>query len=158
MATGRRIAGESDAGAAGVAEVAEHHRLHVDGGAEHVVDVVDAAIVLGAIVLPGAENGVARHDQLFVGILRKVALGVLLDDLLVLCDHFLQSFGIEVGIELCFLLFLLGVEDFIESVLLNFKHDVAEHLNQTAIRVVGEARIVACAWPALRRSDRSGRG
>ena len=49
---GGGIAGEADAGAAGLAQVAEDHGLHVDGGAEHVVDVVDAAIVLGAIVQP----------------------------------------------------------------------------------------------------------
>ena len=47
-----RIAREADAGAAGVAEIAEHHCLNVDSGSEHVVNVVDAAIVLGAIVLP----------------------------------------------------------------------------------------------------------
>ena len=62
----RGVARETDAGAAGVAEVAEDHGLHVDRGAEHVIDIVDAAIVLGAIVLPGAEHGVARHDQLLV--------------------------------------------------------------------------------------------
>ncbi len=42
---GRGIAREADAGAAGLAQVAEDHGLHVDRGAQHVVDVVDAAIV-----------------------------------------------------------------------------------------------------------------
>ncbi len=42
-----------------LAQVAEDHGLHVDGCAEPVVDVVDAAIGLGAVVLPASEDGVA---------------------------------------------------------------------------------------------------
>ena len=95
-----RIAGETHARAAGIAQVAVDHGLHVDGSAEHVVDIVNSAIVLGAIVQPGAEHGVARHDQLLVRILRKVLLGVLPDDLLVLLDDFLQSFRVKLGVEL----------------------------------------------------------
>src|SRR6185312_16343068 len=52
---GGGIACEAYAGAAGVAEVSVNHGLHVDGSAEHVVNVVDSAVVLGAVVLPGAE-------------------------------------------------------------------------------------------------------
>ena len=68
---GCRIAREAHARSAGVAEVAVDHCLHVDRGAEHVVDIIDAAIVLGAIVLPGAEHGIARHHQLFARVLRE---------------------------------------------------------------------------------------
>ncbi len=49
---GGGIAREADAGAAGLAQIAEDHGLHVDRGAQHVVDIVDAAIVLGTVVLP----------------------------------------------------------------------------------------------------------
>ena len=147
----RGIAGEADAGAAGLAQVAEDHGLHVDRGAQHVVDVVDAAIVLGAIVQPGAEHGVARHDQLLVRILRKLVLGVLLHDLLVFGDHFLQRLGVEVGVELGLLLFLLAVENFFERVLGNVEHHAAEHLDQAAIGVIGEARIVAALGQAFDR-------
>ena len=148
---GRGIAGEAHAGAAGLAQVAEDHGLHVDGGAQHVVNVVDAAIGLGAIVEPGAEHGIARHHQLLVRVLRKLALGVLLHDLLVFGDDFLQRLGVEIGVELGLLLLLLAVEDFFERVLGNVEHDGAEHLNQAAIGVVGEARIVAALGQALDR-------
>ena len=140
---GRGIAREADARAGGVAQVAVDHRLHVDRGAEHVVgNIVDAAIVLGAVVLPGAEHGVARHDQLLVRILREVALGVLFDDLLVFLDDFLQRLGVEFGVELYLPLLLLAVEDFFELGLFDLEHDVAEHLNQPAVGVIGKARIV----------------
>ena len=112
--SGGGIARETHARAAGVAEIAEDHGLHVDRGAEIVGDIVDAAIVLGAIVLPGAENRIARHHQLLVRVLREVVLGVLLHDFLVFLNHFFQRFGVEVGVELRFLLFLFRVEDFVE--------------------------------------------
>jgi hypothetical protein len=56
---GGRIAREADAGAGVLAQVAEDHGLHVDRCAQPVVDAVDAAIGLGAIVLPAPEDGVA---------------------------------------------------------------------------------------------------
>ncbi len=120
-----------------------HHRLHVDRCTEHVVDVVDAAIVLGTIILPRAEHGIAGHHELFAWILREVTLGVLFYDLLVFGDYFLQGLGVEIGIELRFLLFLLGIEDFIKDRFFDVEHDVAEHLDQAPVGVRGEAWIVA---------------
>jgi hypothetical protein len=145
----RWIAREAHTRAAGVAQVAVYHRLHVDRRAQHVVDVVDAAIVLGAIVLPRAEHRIPRHHQLLVRVLRKVALGELLDDLLVLFNHFLQRLGIKIGVELGLLLLLLRVEDFIKRRLRNLQHDVAEHLNQPPVRVGGEPWIVAALGQRL---------
>ena len=55
----------------------------------------------------------------------------------------LQRLRIKIGVELGLLLLLLGVEHFVKVGLLDFEHNVAEHLNQAAIGVVGEARIVA---------------
>ena len=72
-----------------------------------------------------------------------------LHHLLVFGDDFLQRLGVEVGIELGFLLLLLAVEDFLERMLRNVEHDVAEHLDQAAIGVVGEARIVAALGQAF---------
>jgi hypothetical protein len=67
---------------------------------------------------------------------------VLLDDLLVLGNYFLQSLGVEIGVQLRLLLLFLAVEDVLEFGFLNVEDDVAEHLNQAAIGVVGEARIL----------------
>ena len=71
LGAGRRVAREADAGRRAIAGVAEHHHLHVDGGADRVGDVVDAAVFLGARVVPRAEHGVARHAQLLGRILRE---------------------------------------------------------------------------------------
>ena len=149
LGAGGGIAGESDAGAGGVSHVAEDHGLDVDGGAEHVIDVVHAAIVLGAVILPGAEDGVAGHHELIIRILRKINLGVLLDDLFVLGDDFLQGLGIEVGVKLGFLLLLLVVEDLFEVRLLDIENYVAEHLDEAAVGIVGEARVLGALGESL---------
>ena len=49
---GGRVAGEGHAGGAVVAHVAEHHRLHVDGGTPLGRDVVESAIGDGTLVHP----------------------------------------------------------------------------------------------------------
>src|SRR5581483_2857376 len=105
-----------------------------------------------ALVVPRAEHGIARHHQLLVRVLREVAFGVLLHDLLVLLNHFLQRLGVEVSVELGLFLLLFGVEDFIESVLRDVEHHVAEHLNQTTIRIVGKARVVRAARQRFHRN------
>ena len=95
LLAGGGIAGEADAGAGVLAQVAEDHGLHVDRCAQPVVDVVDAAIGLGAIVLPAPEHGVAGLHQLVERTLRKVLAGLLPDQLLVLGDDLLQRFGLR---------------------------------------------------------------
>ena len=149
---GSRIARETDAGAAGVAEVAKHHGLHIDCGAQFIGDVVDAAVVFGTFVVPGAKHGVACHHQLLVRILRKIALGILPDDLLVFFKNFLQRLSVEVGVEFGFLLPLLGVEYFVERGLRNLQHDVPEHLDEAAVRVSRETWVVAAFGESLHAS------
>ena len=68
---------------------------------------------------------------------------MLLDDLFIFLDHFLERLGIEVGIEPGLFLLLLGVEHFVESMLRDFEHDAAEHLDQAAVGIGGEAWIAA---------------
>ena len=46
LLAGGRVAGEAHAGGRGFAQVAEHHGLHVDGGAEVVGNLVHLAVVL----------------------------------------------------------------------------------------------------------------
>ena len=57
---GRGIAGEGDAGRAGIAHIAEHHRLHVHRGAHVVRDVVQPAIGARALGFPTVEHGADR--------------------------------------------------------------------------------------------------
>ena len=66
--------------------VAEHHGLHVDGGAPVVGDVVELAVGLRALVVPGAEHRADRAPELLARLVRKVVAGPLADDLLAAPD------------------------------------------------------------------------
>ena len=57
--------------------------------------------------------------------------------LLVFRDDFLQRLGVEIGVELGFFLFLLGVEDLVEPRFRNLQHHTAEHLDQAPVGIVG---------------------
>ncbi len=72
-------------------------------------------------------------------------MGVLLHRFLVLRDHLLQCLRVEARVELGFLLFLLGVENFVEYRFVDVEHDVAEHLNQPSIGVISETRVAGAA-------------
>src|ERR1039457_1744215 len=140
---GGGIAREADAGGGGLAQVAEHHGLYVDGGAQVVGDLVHLAVVLGAVVKPGAEHGVAGAGELHQRVLRERLAGLLLHQLLVAGDDLLQILGGEIGIQLGIGLLLLSVEDLVEIVFGDFENHVAVHLDEAAIAIVGEARVVA---------------
>ena len=77
------------------------------------------------------------------GVLRERLAGLLLHQLLVADDDFLQIFGGQVGIQLGLGLLLLAVEDCVEIVLRDFEHHGAVHLDEAAVAIVGEARIAA---------------
>ena len=149
LLAGGRIAREAHARGRCFAQVAEHHGLHVDRGAQVVRNLVHLAIVDGAVVEPGAEHGIARALELIHGLLRKRLAGLLLHQLLIARDHLLQILGRQPGIELHPGLLLLAIEDLVEIVLRDLQHHVAVHLDEAAIAIVGEPRIVALGHEGL---------
>ena len=89
----RHVAGHGHAGGAVVAQVAEDHRLHVDGRAPFVRNAVGAAIDDGPVVHPAAEHGADRAPDLLHRIVGEVLAGALLDGLLELGDQLLELRG-----------------------------------------------------------------
>ena len=85
-----RVAGERDARGAGVAHVAEDHRLHVDRRAPLGRDAVLAAVDDGAVVHPRAEHGADGAFELFARVLREALAGALLDEVLERLDELLE--------------------------------------------------------------------
>jgi hypothetical protein len=167
LLAGRRIAREGDAGGAGVAQVAEHHRLHVARGAPAVGDVVHAAVHVGAVVVPGGEDRLDRAPQLLPGVARKVLPRLLLHDRLER-RHQLPKLTLgEVGVGDLALQLLavharrvdaerLGhaearlVERVLEVRLLHAERDVRVHRHEAPVRVVGEARVLRLLGQPLR--------
>jgi len=135
------VAREADARAAVVAHVAEDHGLHVDGGAQQPLDVVQFAIADGARAVPRAEHRVDRMGQLDLSVLREHLADMVLVDLLVCFDHAVQLLGVEVAVQL-HARPLLGLVDLLfEVVVVAAHHDVAEHVDEPTIDIVGETGV-----------------
>ena len=146
---GGRIAGKAHARAAGFTQVAKHHALHA-GGRTHVIgNLVHAPVVPRAFVVPGTEDGVARHGELLQRRLREVFTRMLANNFLVVFDNLFQCFGIEIGIQLGAAALFLLFKGIVELTLGNLQHDIAKHVNEPPIRVVSKTRIVAASRQRL---------
>ena len=146
LLAGCRIASEAHAGRRSFTKVAEDHGLHVDRSAQVVGDLVQIAVKVGAVVEPGTEYGIARAGELRQRVLRERLAGLLLHQRLVSGDDILQILGGQVRIQLRLGFLLLPIEDRFEIVLLHVQHYTAVHLDEAAVAIVGEARIVGSGF------------
>ena len=155
------VARERDARGRGVALVAEHHGLHVDGGAQIVGDLVLLAVQRGARVVPAAEHGLDGQLQLHAGILRELhgavddearvrrGVHVLGEDLLELAHELLQVLGGEVGVGRSAAGVLHGRDGVLEQIAVEVHDHVGEHLDEAAVGVPGEARVLGLGDEAV---------
>ncbi len=137
----RWVAREPDPGGRSVTRVAEDHHLHVDRRPDLVRDVVDAAVLLGARILPGPKHRIPRHPQLLSGVLRKRALGTRTDQRFVPAHHVAECGLIQLGVKPHAARVLDRLELGLERVLGDRQHDVTEHLDEATVAVEGEAAI-----------------
>ena len=144
---GGGIAGEGHAGGAVITHVAKHHALHVDGGAPFVGDLVLATVEDSAVVHPAAEHGAHGADQLLEGVLRESLAGAILDQLEIPLDELPEVLLAHVGVVVDAELVLQPLHRLLEGVmlvlvpLLHAHHDVAVHLDEAAVGVVGKAGV-----------------
>src|SRR6185437_325325 len=150
LLAGRGIAGEGDARGAGLAAIAEHHRLHRHRRAPLLRDAVQPAIGLRPVRLPGAEHRADRAPELFVHVLRERPAEFLMHPRLEQSGDALQILGAEFGVEIETLFVLLRVQDFLEQRMFDAQHDVGIHVDEAAIGIVGEARIAGEPGEAFR--------
>ena len=147
------ITSESNARRGGVALVAEHHALNVDGSAEVVGNLVLLTVEGRTRVVPRTEHGFDCKAQLLDRILRERndavddELGILFridalgENALERCNEFCEIICIKVGVLLYALCLLGGGDGLLELVTINAHDDVAEHLDETTIAIPCEARI-----------------
>ena len=142
LLAGRRVAGERNARARGIAHVAEYHRLDVDRGAPGVRDVVHAAVGVRTRVVPGAEYRADSLHQLLLGILREVLAEGLLIVVLEQDDQLGHIIRVQLVVHLDALLLLDLVDEGLEGGLGQLHNDVREHLDEAAVGVTRKARVV----------------
>ena len=128
-----------DSGARLLALVAEDHLDDVDGRAEVVGDVVRAPVDLRPRVLPRVEDRSHGPRQLVPGVLRERGSGLALVGPLVGLDEAGQVLGGQVDVLRGAALALQLRERVLEQVARDPVDDLAVHLDQPAVRVVGEA-------------------
>ena len=73
LLAGRDVAGEGNAHPGVLAHVSEDHRLHVDRGAQVVRDLVEVAVIEGALVIPGVEDSEDGEAELLLRVGGKVS-------------------------------------------------------------------------------------
>ena len=142
------VAGERDARAAVVAEVAEDHRLDVHRGAPALGNSVELAVDLGALVHPRAEDGADRSPELLHRIVREDLPGAVPDLGLEIPHELLQRVDRQLRIEAHAVRQLFLLEDDLEGVPLvpvnrfQAEDDVAVHRHEAAVAVPGEAGVL----------------
>ena len=136
-----RVAGEAHAGARVVVAIAEHHGLHVHGGAQIVRDLLANAVRDGPRAVPALEHGLDGPAQLLVGGLRERLAGFGLHDREILRAQALQRLRgqLRVGFHTGRALGIL--EGVLEVRSVDTEHDASVHRDESAIGVVGEALV-----------------
>ncbi len=154
----RRIAGEAHARPRALALVAEHHLHDVHRRPDVVRNLVRAPIHLGPRRVPRVEDGPVGAAQLLPWILREAGADLLLVDLLEGRDQLPEVVGVELEIVRHPAGCLEIGDRALEPMPVDAVHDLAVHLDQAPVRVVGEPRDSPSPPPGPRRRRRSGRG
>ena len=105
-------------------------------------DVVQPAIDIGALIVPGGEDRVDRQIELVHRLFGKGPLGLLLHDPLVLIDERFQRIDRELGVRADPCLGLGPAQGLLKELMVHLEHHVAKHLDESAIGVIGEPGVV----------------
>ena len=137
----RRVAAEADARRRALAHVPEHHLDDVDRRPDVVRDPVRAPVDLRARRVPGVEDRADCARQLLARVLREAPSGALLVDLLERRDQPAQVLGGQLDVLVDAPRALQVGERVLEEIGVDAVDDLAVHLDQPAVGVVGEARV-----------------
>ena len=140
---GAGIAGKAHAGTGIAAHVAEHHGAHVDRGAVGLIlgDLELLAVVHRALAHPGTKYRADRNFKLLVGVLRKRLAGMPFDDFEKLAREFFQVLGGKIQVEARVVFAFERGHPGVEMLIVDAQRDLAEQLDETAVGIIGKARV-----------------
>ena len=141
LLAGGRVPREGDARARFFALVPEHHLDDVDRGAEVVRDPVRPAVRPRPREVPGVEDRADRSGELVARVLREVLARVLAVDLLEAPGQLLELLGAELAVVRRAGAVARLRKRLLEALRVDSGDDVAVHLDQPPVRVVGETRV-----------------
>ena len=136
-----RIAGEGNAGTGVAAHIAEDHGLDVDSSTKIIRNVFAAAIVDGALGIPGVEHGFCCQFKLLVRVLREFEAHLFVNNLLVSLGDGCPIGSGHFGVALVAFLLFEGFQRFLEMLIIDAHHHSAKHVDEPAIRIVYETFI-----------------
>ena len=153
VVAGGRVAGESHAGGAVVAHVAEHHGLHIDSGAPIVGNTLNLAVADSLLAVPALEHGFDTAFHLSFGIIGELGAEHLFHLNLESVGQLHQVLGSQLGVALIVVLSLVIVQHIVQlladalavgglNALALLHHHIGVHHNQTTIGVVNKAGVV----------------
>ena len=137
-----RVSCERNACTGVVAHVPEDHALYVNGCAVIMRDFVEVSVNNGSRIVPGSEDRFDGHHQLFFRFCREISASFLFNDFFIAGNQFFQVFDGQFGVDLIAFSVLNFIEDVFKLVLFDFLYDVRKHLDESAVAVPCEARIV----------------
>ena len=140
--------------AAVVALVPEHHLHHVHGGPEVLGDLVGLPVHACARRVPRVEDRADRAQQLLVCVEREWPARLVLVDLACSARSASQVGRRQLDVLVDAALGLELRERLLEAVRVDALDDLAVHLDQAAVGVVGEARVRRGRGKPERRSRR----
>ena len=149
---GRGVAREGDTCARTAAHIPEYHRLDIDSGAaEFLGNIVEAAIRDSARIARGLKHRVPCHIQLLTRRIREIVPGLPFNNLFEFVNECQQIGGIKLRIQCHTLRFLPRFKQMLKFIVRYPEHNVAEHLNEAAIRIVSEAFVLRTRDEPLHR-------
>ena len=140
---GRRVPREGNTGGAIIAHITEHHGLHIDRRAPFFGNFIEPPVSDRARRLPAAEHRADGAPELFFGIVREGRTGFLHDLGLEGRDQRFQIIRRQFRIQRDAAIFLRVFEQVFEMVVIDAQHDIAIHLDEPAVAVIGEAAVIA---------------
>ena len=136
-----RVACEAHACGAVVAHVAEHHGLDVHRSAQQTPDAVELPVLDRAVVIPTAEDRVDGVPQKLHRVAWKRRSRFLLIELLVFVDDLRELVGRQLVVVLHARALLVRAQDVLELLVRDSHDHVAEHVDETSVRVPHESGV-----------------
>ena len=146
---GGRISSEGDAGSGVLAHIPKDHGLNVDRRSQKALYVVELAIFDGSLVVPASDDGIDCASELVDRPNREFLAGVFFVDFQIILDQLFEVLGGKLHIEIDAAFVLFGLNGLLELLVRDAHHDVAEHVDEPAIRIPCEADVARSARQSL---------